>query len=118
MKTCKCLASESCPMCKDAKIAAGQGAKFDAGKLRYSLVPPIAIESMANVLTFGAQKYAANSWQDVENAEERYADALYRHLEAHRSGELKDNDSGMSHLSHAITNLAFLLYFERQKETK
>lgn len=58
---CLCSETESCPICKDEKIAAGQGAKFDRGKLQYSLIPPIATASLAEVLTFGATKYAPNS---------------------------------------------------------
>ena len=91
------------------------GRKDDQGKLRYSLVPPVAIKALAQVLTFGAEKYAPNGWVDVPNAEERYLDALLRHIEAHRSGELLDEESKLSHLSHAITNLAFLLYFDKGK---
>jgi len=112
--TCGCGTFETCPICKDVKLAAGISPKHDAGKLRYSLVPPIAIEAMADVLTFGANKYAANSWQGVYNGQERYLDALYRHLESYRCGEQVDSDSGKSHLAHAITNLAFLLHFEKE----
>ncbi len=115
MPPCSCTQEQSCPICKDVKITAGQGAKFDQGKLRYGLVPPIATKALAEVLTFGATKYAPNSWQNVKNGEERYLDALYRHLEAYRAGEATDSDSGLSHLSHAITNLAFLLHFEEER---
>ena len=92
------------------------GLKYDSGKLRFSLIPPIATTSLAEVLTFGAAKYAPNSWQTVPNGEERYLDALYRHLEAYRNGELTDPESGLSHLAHAITNVAFLLHFESQRK--
>ena len=88
------------------------GMKFDVGKLRYGLVPHIAFKGLAEVLTFGAEKYAPNSWQTVQNAKERYLDALYRHIEAYRNGESKDSESGISHLSHALANCAFLLHFE------
>jgi len=91
----------------------GIGQKFDAGKLRYSLIPPAALKGIASVLTFGADKYGANSWKTVPNAQERYMDALYRHLEAHRAGEILDEESGMSHLWHAMTNFAFLVDFEQ-----
>jgi len=94
----------------------GTGLKYDDGKLRYSLVPPIAMKGLAEVLTFGAKKYAPNSWQTVPNGQERYLDALYRHLEAYRAGEKIDSDSGLSHLSHAISNVAFLLHFENERE--
>lgn len=111
---CTCSLDESCPICKDYKLSLGVGPKHDKGKLRYSLIPPEATEALASVLTFGATKYAPNSWQSVPNAKERYMDALYRHLEAYRSGETNDDDSGLNHLWHAITNLAFLIHFDRK----
>ncbi len=113
--TCGCGPKETCPICKDAKIAAGISPKYDAGKLQYSLMPPIALKALAEVLSFGAKRYAPNSWQNVEEGERRYLDALYRHLESYRSGEAIDSDSGLSHLAHAITNLAFLLHFEQKR---
>jgi len=85
--------------------------KFDSGKLRYSLVPPKAMREMAKVLTYGAKKYKPNNWQQVDDTT-RYIDALYRHLEAWRSGEKVDAESKLSHLSHALTNIAFLIHFE------
>ncbi len=91
--------------------------KFDNGKLRYGLIPPVLLKEVAKVLTFGAKKYEANGWKDIENGDERYLDALYRHLEAYRSGEKFDDESGLSHLSHASTNLAFLLHFEELSST-
>lgn len=93
----------------------GAGLKFDSGKLRYSLIPPAALAALAKVLTFGAEKYAPNSWQTVENGEERYLDALFRHIEAYRSGESIDPESGLSHLAHAACNVAFLLHFETER---
>ena len=96
-------------------LSRGAGLKFDSGKLRYSLIPPVAIAALAKVLTFGAEKYAPNSWQTVENGEERYLDALFRHIEAYRSGESIDPESGLSHLAHAACNVAFLLHFETER---
>jgi len=92
-----------------------EGLKFDTGKLRYSLVPPVAIKGIAEVLTFGASKYGANNWQLVEDAEVRYLDALMRHLEAYRAGERFDPESGLPHLAHLATNVAFLQYFDDKK---
>lgn len=93
------------------------GMKFDTGKLLYSLIPPETTKALAEVLTFGAQKYAPNNWQLVENGETRYLDALFRHLEAFRSGETHDPDSKLHHLSHVLTNVAFLHYLHT-KESK
>jgi len=85
--------------------------KFDSGKLRYGLIPPVVTKELAKVLTYGAKKYKPNNWQEVDSVD-RYIDALYRHLEAWRAGDKIDEESGLSHLSHALTNISFLLYFE------
>jgi len=87
--------------------------KFDKGKLQFRLVPPMALEKVAEVLTYGVGKYAAHSWVNVDSS--RYVDAAYRHLEAARHGLLLDDESGLPHLAMAITNLMFLL--ERQETT-
>ncbi len=84
------------------------GEKYDDGKLRYSLIPTSATKALAEVLTFGADKYEPNSWKHVHNGEERYLDAAMRHLELYRSGEKLDQESGLPHLSHLLTNIAFL----------
>ena len=98
----------------DEQIKTG-GPKYDGGKLMYSLIPPIATEALAKVLTFGAAKYAPNSWQTVKDGERRYLDALMRHLEAWREGETIDPESGLPHLSHLLCNASFLLHFEKER---
>jgi len=91
------------------------GTKYDTGKLRYSLIPPISLKALATILTFGAEKYEKDNWQKLENPEERYTDALFRHLESYRAGERLDPESGYPHLWHMITNVAFLIFFDKQK---
>lgn len=89
----------------------GAGLKFDSGKPRWSLMMQgcaLALLGVARVLTFGAKKYAAHSWRSVENGEERYRDALYRHLHEIERGEATDPESGESHWSHVTTNAMFL----------
>lgn len=88
-----------------------KGLKYDGDKLQYSLIPPETTRALAQVLTFGAAKYSRDNWKHVENAEQRYLDALYRHLESYRLGEYLDPESGMPHLSHCLCNLSFLHYF-------
>lgn len=87
------------------------GMKFDTGKLMYSLIPVETTQALAEVLSFGASKYAIDGWKHVPDAKRRYMDALIRHLEAFRSGELYDQESGLSHLSHVLANASFLHYF-------
>jgi hypothetical protein len=88
------------------------GVKLDSGKLLMSLIPHEALTGLAEVLTFGANKYTPNGWQSVENAQQRYTDAFLRHYCAHQTGEEIDPESGLSHLKHMLTNIAFLVYFE------
>lgn len=93
----------------------GLDLKFDKGKLRYDLVPPHAIKAIADVLTYGADKYAPNSWQTVSDGETRYTAAMMRHFEAYREGEELDPETGKSHLSHCLCNLTFLLWFQQNR---
>lgn len=92
-----------------------KGMKFDEEKLRYDLIPTVAEEELAKVLTYGARKYMPNSWQLLENFKNRYYAAARRHLTAYRDGEHLDPESGLSHLSHALTCLAFLVWEEHQE---
>ena len=92
------------------------GTKHDNGKLKYHLIPWQVLHALAEVLTFGARRYSPNNWKYLADAEERYEDAMWRHLVARKSGQKVDPDSGLPHLWHAGTNLAFLIYFEAQSE--
>lgn len=86
-----------------------QGQKFDSEKPRMDLIPPTAEHLLAEVLTHGAQKYAPNNWRKVPDAETRYIAAAMRHINAYRSGEHLDEESGLPHLAHAMCCLAFIL---------
>jgi hypothetical protein len=92
-----------------------QGVKYDDNKLQYSLIPPYALEAVAQNLTDGLKKYPErNNWVKVSNAQERYLDALYRHLEAHRKGEIYDTDNinpENTHMAAVVANALFLLEF-------
>lgn len=91
--------------------------KKDKGKLRWDLVPWECVEPLVDILTFGAEKYSANEWQNVPNGPERYKAALFRHLIAWCKGEKTDPESGRSHLHHALCNLVFMIYFEKHNKS-
>jgi hypothetical protein len=83
------------------------GAKLDAGKVRAGLVLggfARALWQVARVGTFGAAKYTDNGWISVPNGQERYTDALHRHLMAEAMGEASDSDSNLLHAAHAAWN--------------
>lgn len=92
--------------------------KNDTGKLRYDLVPWEALASIVSVLTFGANKYSDDNWkqgflkdaQTLNETRDRYYAATIRHLEAWRSGQLIDTDSGKPHLACAACCVIFLLW--------
>jgi hypothetical protein len=98
------------------------GTKYDQGKFQYTLVPPYALQEVARNLTEGLKKYKErNNWQKVEGAEQRYMDALMRHFEAIRRGEIYDVDSSdptISHMSAVAVNAMFLLEFMYNPELK
>ena len=73
--------------------------KFDGEKPRMDLLDPLALEGLAKVLTFGAQKYAAHNWRKGL-ANTRLIAAMLRHLFAIMRGEDIDPESGLPHIDH------------------
>lgn len=91
------------------------GAKLDFGKNKWYLLPWKVIEGVAAVMTFGANKYSENGWQDVPQAKERYFAAMMRHWMLMNDGEYADPDSGLPHWAHFCCNAVFLGYFHSTK---
>lgn len=90
-------------------IMPNQEAKADAGKMRPSLVPPEIVTAIAKVREYGCRKYSdPDNWKRVEP--QRYWEAYLRHtLAAWEDYTSVDPESGLLHIEHAATNLAFLL---------
>lgn len=86
--------------------------KYDNGKLRYDLIPWECIQELAEIYTFGAEKYTENSWQQLPDFKNRYFSALMRHLLAWWDGEIFDKESGRNHLAHALWNVTALLWWD------
>lgn len=59
---------------------------------------------IAEVLTFGARKYKPNNWRQCEDYG-RYLAAAWRH---HLTEDETDEESGLLHRSHFMTNIMFL----------
>ena len=91
-----------------------QTAKADAGKPRLSLVPMQILWDIAEVREFGCIKYTPDNWKRVEP--ERLREALLRHVIRYIDDpDGVDDESGLPHLSHIATNVAFLCAKRRQK---
>lgn len=99
-------------MGKQRKRPDGCGAKHDAGKLRYSLLPVHPIAHIVKVLTLGATKYTDRNWEKGFPWSDIY-DATKRHLEAWWDGQDLDTETSITHLAHAACNLLFLIEFEK-----
>lgn len=97
---------------REVRVTAKSGAvKADGGKRRVDLLPVRPILDIADVLTFGATKYADRNWQKGFPYGRVYAAAL-RHLFAWWNGEDRDAETNYSHLAHAATCIMFLLEYE------
>ena len=84
-------------------------------KLRWELLPLCLIEEVVKVYTFGAEKYAPNTWQNLDDGYNRYKAALMRHIVAYEKGEQIDEESGIHPLAHAAWNALAMLYFATSK---
>jgi len=99
------------------------GAKLDAGKPLAGVLADfsLALLEVANVGTFGAMKYTRGGWQTVPNGEQRYYDAMWRHILYERHESL-DPDSGLLHAAHtawnALARLELLLRADRHDDTQ
>lgn len=91
--------------------------KADQAKARMDLLPPKVLEGVAQVLAFGAKKYAAWNWVKAP-AYGRYFAAVQRHLAAWQAGEDLDPETGLPHLHHALCSLMFLAELQRLGEAQ
>ena len=97
-----------------------EGLKYDDGKIKPRLILegfPRALIAVAEVATFGADKYTEHGWVTVPDGINRYADAMGRHLLAEAKGEGLDAESGLKHAAHTVWNaLARLELLLREEE--
>ena len=93
-----------------------QQAKADQGKPHPSYVPVALIEGVMAVREYGSQKYYdPDNWKRVEP--ERYHQAMLRHILAAWNDPYKiDPESGLPHIAHVATNIAFLLEMKEEKK--
>ncbi len=84
--------------------------KFDMGKPEHHLLPSLAIEEITKAMSFGANKYEPYNWTSGSGIKwSRYFNACLRHLWKFWRGAPNDEESGLSHLSHAGACILILL---------
>lgn len=78
---------------------------------RHDLIPIEALDKLARLYGFGAEKYDAHNWRKGYDWSKSYA-SLQRHAHAFWSGEDIDEESGLPHLAgvafHAFTLMIFM----------
>ncbi len=94
---------------------AGTGDKHDYGKPRMELLDAYAVEQLALALTFGAAKYDAHNWRKGLS-KGRLLGAALRHLFKYMSGTDRDDESGLSHVAHAMCCCMFILGLEHRAD--
>jgi hypothetical protein len=90
------------------------GAKMDAGKARWDLLPWEVIEGVVRVMSVGAAKYSPDGWKSVPDGEKRYFSAMMRHWMKMQAGEYLDDGpggTGEPHWGCFLTNAVFLSYY-------
>ena len=92
----------------------GQQAKADQGKPHPSYVPVALIEGVMAVREHGTKRYSdPENWRKV--SADRYHEAILRHtLAIWEDPYVVDPDSGLLHLEHIATNIAFLLQMRKE----
>lgn len=91
------------------------GMKFDCDKVRMDLLDVSAINQLAAVLTFGSKKYAAHNWRGGISTSRLLA-ALLRHVFNYLGGQDNDEESGLSHIAHAMCCCMFILGLQHRPE--
>lgn len=86
-----------------------RGERFNTGKLPISMILEArhALDEVAHVLHFGADKYARGNWRKGLSHTE-ICDSLLRHTSAYLAGEDLDPESGLNHVGHILANALFL----------
>ena len=90
------------------------GTKHDQAKPRMDLLDNYALTQLALVLGFGTKKYTDDNWRSGI-ASRRLLAATMRHVLAYMDGQDLDEESGYSHLAHAMCNLMFAINLEHTK---
>jgi len=88
--------------------------RYNNGKRKWSLVDYKSMESLVDVLEFGAQKYAPWNWTKGMSVTE-ITESLQRHLYDFLNGIDEDPETGLSQIGHMQCNLMFLAYMLREK---
>lgn len=95
------------------------GVKHDNGK---PLIGDMIIDykvqllELCKVFEHGTKTYGLGNWKQVENGEERFTNAMIRHLL--REDEVYDEETGLLHAAQVFFNAGARLYFILERMNK
>lgn len=89
----------------ELKSKDSEGAK----KASLGVVPPSLMIAASGPLSQGATKYGSFNWRNHPVSYEKHMEAALRHMFAHLDGEDNAEDSGFSHLHHAVAGLGVII---------
>jgi hypothetical protein len=92
----------------EVRTVSSTGGEKGVKPQRYDLLPKAALDAIAEVYRFGAEKYEAHNWRRGYEWSKSYSAAM-RHMTAHWDGETLDPESGLPHLAHAGCHITFML---------
>jgi len=108
MKDCP---HNGCPLPNQKAQRASEAAlRYDAGKLRYDLLPGDALAALVKVYTKGAVKYADRNWEKGMSWSRCFG-SLMRHCWAFWRGEQNDPETGCHHMAMAAWNCFALVSY-------
>lgn len=105
----------------DGKIIA----RFNAGKLKWSLMDFESMKPMIEVLMYGCKRYDPDNWKKACPTRADLLDSLERHYielkeqltsETSPEGYCLDNQSHLRHIGHLMSNAMFFSYWEQQTD--
>ncbi len=93
------------------------GQKDTKGKLRYDLIPPEAMQALAEVYSLGAKKYEDRNWEKGIPFNIALG-ALKRHLNEFELGNMiNSNDGTLAHLAHVMWwSVALVTFIRRNRD--
>lgn len=98
---------------EEVRTTSSTGGQKGVKPEKHSLIPVEALDIMARLYGFGAQKYAAHNWRKGYDWSKSY-DSLIRHASAFWRGEDIDEETGLPHLAGAAFHCFTLMVFMQE----
>jgi len=110
-----CVGPDGKPFSRPQVQQKSEGAlRFDAGKPRFELMPPDALEEVAKVYEFGAKKYGENNWLKGMSWL-RVVGSMLRHTYAWLAGEEHDVESKLHPMAHVVFGALTIIAYSKRK---